>query len=276
MTPRPHLLYTVAFDPPGSEGCRILAKMLASSLLRTGFGGDILIFRNSEAPLFLVGRQGLEEVFIETPPVRGMKGAEFAWCWKYRVRDHVLAWMDDRGGIGAWDKVLFLDADSLALRNIDHLLEGDWDLGFHPERGRDIGIQQFSCFLTDEECARWKRDGANSGTLAVAARHYDKVMRHWERIDTGPTERASFCRDQGSWNRVLIESGEAGLRTQAFPEGEVAFPLFLQPRFQDYQKAALVHTVGGDTMEKIRFTFGLWMGIFLCDPSALYFNFVEM
>jgi hypothetical protein len=36
-----HLAYTVAFDPPGSPGHSSMAKMLASSLLRTHFGGDI-------------------------------------------------------------------------------------------------------------------------------------------------------------------------------------------------------------------------------------------
>jgi len=56
----------------------------------------------------------------------------------------------------------------------------------------------------------------------------------------------------------------------------VAFPLFLQPRYNEYKNAALVHTVGGDTLEKIRFTFGLYMSTFMCDPSALFFNFIEM
>lgn len=80
------MVYTIAFDPPRSEGYRFLGKMLASSLLKTFFTGDMVVFRNSPAPLFLVERKGLEEVYIETPDMEGQEGAEEAWCWKYRGR----------------------------------------------------------------------------------------------------------------------------------------------------------------------------------------------
>ncbi|MGI8605403.1 MAG: hypothetical protein ACR2OZ_20710 [Verrucomicrobiales bacterium] len=49
-----HLAYTVAFDAPGSPGHRMMAKMLASTLLRTYFDGDVIVFRNSPDPLFRV------------------------------------------------------------------------------------------------------------------------------------------------------------------------------------------------------------------------------
>ncbi len=126
--PKPSLLYTIAFDGPRGESSRFLAKMLASSLLRTGFHGDVIVFRNTPAPLFLVERSGLLEVFLDLPPLTGEALAENAWTWKYGV-----AGLIDTTG---YDKVMFLDADCLALRNIDHLLTGDWDIRFQPERGR--------------------------------------------------------------------------------------------------------------------------------------------
>ena len=273
MDSRPSLIYTVAFGPPGSEGCRTLAKMLASSLLRTFVTGDVLVFRNSEAPLFLVERKGLEEVYIDTPDIHGLEGAEYSWCWKYKVREQVIRWMELNGGVDAWNKVVFLDADSLALRNIDHLLDGDWDIGYQVERGLNINSGQFNAFLSDEECEKWNRDGVNSGTVAVDARRYAEVMEHWEKIDQAPTLRPRNCSDQGSWNRLLIETD---LRTHAFDEGEVQFPMYTQTRFGAYKNAALVHNLGGDTVDKIRFTFGLYMNTFFCDPSALFFNFLEM
>ncbi|MEZ5301897.1 MAG: hypothetical protein R3F11_14805 [Verrucomicrobiales bacterium] len=51
--------------------------------------------------------------------------------------------MRDRIAADAFDKVLFLDCDCLALRNIDHLLEGDWDIRFHPSGacGSDAAIR---------------------------------------------------------------------------------------------------------------------------------------
>ena len=74
----PHLVYTAAFDAPGSESYRFLAKMLASSLVRTYFPGDVVVFRNSLAPLFQVERKGLHEVYLETPPLSGQAGAPWA------------------------------------------------------------------------------------------------------------------------------------------------------------------------------------------------------
>jgi hypothetical protein len=76
--PKRNLVYTIAFDAPGSQAYRFLAKMLASSLSRTFFTGDILIFRNSAAPLFMVERKGLEEIYLETPPLYGQQRAEYS------------------------------------------------------------------------------------------------------------------------------------------------------------------------------------------------------
>ena len=68
---KPNLAYTVAFDAPGYGGTRQMARMLAGSMARTYFGGDFLVFRNSPQPLFLVQREGIEEVFVETAGMEG-------------------------------------------------------------------------------------------------------------------------------------------------------------------------------------------------------------
>jgi hypothetical protein len=77
------LLYTICFDAPDSESNRFLTRVLVSSLLRTFFTGDIVVFRNSPNPLLLVERKGLEETYVDTPQIGGKEGAEAAWCWKY-------------------------------------------------------------------------------------------------------------------------------------------------------------------------------------------------
>lgn len=264
MSPR-HLVYTIAFDPPGCSGHRALAKMLASSLLKTFFDGDIIIFRNSEAPLFLVERKGLEEVYIETPELRGVEGAEYSWCWKYRVAEMIDA--------GKYDKVLFLDCDCLALRNIDHLLQGDWDIAYKPEPGLRITRTQFHCFLTEEEMKTLWCDGVNSGTLAVRGSKFHEVMRTWEQIDISETNRPRSCSDQASWNRLLLDTQ---LKIQPFPSGEVQFPMYLDPLFPSYSKAALTHNFGGNMLEKVHFTFGLYMQAFYCDPGVLFLQFLEV
>lgn len=260
-----HLAYTIAFDSPGSSGHRALAKMLASSLMKTYFPGDVIIFRNSEAPLFLVERRGLEEVFIETPALHGAAGAEYSWEWKYRVAERIDA--------AQYDRILFLDCDCLALRNLDHLLEGDWDIAYKPEPGLRITLPQFNCFLTEEELGSLWSDGVNSGTFAVRGSRFHEVMREWERIDQSEPCRKRTCSDQASWNRLLLDTP---LKIRPFPAGEVVFPMYLDPRFSDYHHGALAHNLGGTIIEKVHFTFGLYMQNFYCDPTAMFLQFLEV
>ena len=194
-----YLAYTIAFDPPQSPGHRAMAKMLAGSLMRTYFDGDFVIFRNSEEPLFRLERKGIEEIYLPTPELHGLSGAEYSWCWKYRVRDYLKC--------ERYEKVIFLDCDTLVLRNIDHLLEGDWDIAYQPERELPITRPQFSCFLTDKELETLKCSGVNSGTIAVRSEILQEVMTEWDRIDTGPTTRERNCSDQGSWNLISLPLG---------------------------------------------------------------------
>jgi hypothetical protein len=241
-------------------------------------------------PLFMVERKGLEEVYLETPPMHGQEGAEEAWCWKYRVAELI-------ENPEQYDKILFVDCDSLALRNIDHLLEGDWDIRYQPERGNPANIRKFNAFLTDEEMATAaQRTGANSGTIAVRGSCFHAVMDAWRDIDDTEPLRDSGFRDQASWNALLLRmTEEAGplapleeqnkqrerdapppWRAEPFPVGEVQFPGYLDPHYTSYSKAALTHNILPDTLEKIEFTFGLYMRTFYCDPTGLFFSMLEM
>lgn len=283
--PKKNLVYTVLFDAPGSESYRFLGKMLTSSLLKTFFTGDILIFRNSAAPLYLVERKGLDEVYLETPEMYGQARAEFSWCWKYKVAELI-------ENPEQYDKILFVDADSLALRNIDHLLEGDWDIRYQPERGTVMNTRKYNAFLTDNEMAgeASRSEGINSGTLAVRGAIFHEVMQAWADIDESEPLRDTGFRDQASWNALLLRktrpvaeaapaeagSGESKWRAEPFPAGEVQFPGYLDPHYMTYTKAALTHNILPDTKEKIEFTFGLYMRTFYCDPTGLFFSMLEM
>lgn len=68
-----HVAYTIAFDSPGTGGHRLLAKMLAMSLLRTRFDGEIIIFRNSPAQIFQIGREGIIEKYVPTRSQGGLQ-----------------------------------------------------------------------------------------------------------------------------------------------------------------------------------------------------------
>lgn len=271
---KPHLIYTICFDSPKSEGIRFLTKMLVSSLLRTYFNGTIVVFRNSEVPLFLVERKGLEEVWLDVPQASGQDGAEAAWSWKYRVAE-----MIDTTG---YDKVLFLDADTLALRNVDHLLEGDWDIRFQPERHHKADGNDYNASFTERELVLAEtRPAVNSGTIAVRAEIFHEVMRAWKGIDEGKRHRQTGFWDQASWNALLLRHTSTTRRSktkwlaQPFPEHEIQFPMYIDPDYRSYSRAAITHNCGMNTLGKIEFTFGLYMRTFFCDPTGLFFSMLE-
>ncbi len=118
LIPPSVLLYTMAFDSPGSLVRRVMAKLLVSSLLRSYFNGRIVVFRNTEAPLFKVAKAGVEEVYVATTG----QGTEFSTQFPHLAADYL-----DTNGCSV---VAYLDAASAVRRNIDHLFPVDrpWDL----------------------------------------------------------------------------------------------------------------------------------------------------
>lgn len=262
-----HLAYTLALDdPPGAVGHRTMAKFLTLSLLRTRFAGDIVIFRNSPAPLFMVPRAGVREVFIKTGRPGKKTFWDYAQAWKFRVREH----LDVRG----YDKVLFLDADCLALRNINAMLAGDWDLAYYPEPQSHAGMHWFNCFISKAEAARLDCAGVNGGILAVRADLYHGVMEAWERIHFGPAPRKKFFADQAALTRLVIDTE---LRKRPLLLADVATPFGCDPRPGVYFESCLVHLAGSPSFEhKLRFMFGLYMNTFFLDRQATLLHMLDL
>ena len=268
MNPVPrHLAYTLALDhPPGAVGHRTMAKFLVLSLLRTRFSGDIVVFRNSPAPLFMVPRAHVREVLVETDAPEGEAFWDYAQSWKFRVREH----LDVRG----YDKVLFLDADCLALRNINAMLEGDWDLAYYPEPGSRATMNWFNCFISEEEAAGMDCEGVNGGILGVRAERYQEVMESWERIHGGPAPRKKFFADQAALTRLVIDTG---LRKRPLALADVATPMGYDPRPSVYFESNIVHLAGSMSFEhKMRFMFGLYMSTFFLDRQATLLHVLDL
>ncbi len=261
-----HLVYTLALDhPPGALGHFTMAKFLVLSLLRTRFDGDIVVFKNTPMPLFMVPRAGVREVVVETPGPDSGDFWEYAQAFKFLVRHHL--------DVAGYDKVLFLDADCMALRSLDPLLEGDWDLAMYPEPGSWAGMHWFNCFISEEEAAGVKSEGINGGTLAVRAEHYQDVMAEWERIHIGPSPRPKFFADQAALTRLVIDTP---LRKRPFPRGELAMPLSYDPLATSYYGSRLVHLAGtGDFEVKLRFMFGLYLNTFFFDRDATLLHILD-
>ncbi len=242
-----------------------MAKLLVLSLLRTRFRGDIVVFKNSPEPLFLVPRAGVSEIEIETHGPDGDDFWHYAQQWKFRARHH----LDPTG----YDKVVFFDADCLALRDVSALLDGRWDIAYYPEPGSHAGERFFNCFIDDDERGHLAQPGVNGGVLAVRAELFEKVMARWERIHDGPAPREKFFADQAALTRLIIETR---LKKRALGRADLATPFSYDPRAQDYFAATLVHLAGSNNLdEKLRFMFGLYLNTFFFDPQALLLQVLE-
>jgi hypothetical protein len=262
-----HLAYTIALDhPPGAVGHRTMAKFLVLSLLRTRFPGEIVVFKNTREPLFLVPRAGVREVFIEPEPPGDEDFWDYAQAWKFRVAQHL--------DVSGCDKVLFLDADCMALRSIAELLAGDWDLAFYPEPGSWAGMEWFNCFISEEEAAAGlTAQGVNGGVLAVRAELYHEVMARWEAIHFGPAPRKKFFTDQAALTRLVLDTA---LRKHPLGVRDLATPFGYDPRPQQYFGANLVHLAGcRDFDQKLRFMFGLYFNTFFFDRRATLMHMLD-
>jgi hypothetical protein len=262
-----HLVYTVALDAGGTTGHRNLAKMLVSSLLRTRFSGDILVFHNSPHPLFMVARKGVREVRLtDVAPVDDFRAFS-------QSRKHAVAGQIDPAG---YDKVMFIDCDSLVLRNPDHLLAGDWNLAFYAEMRTRIQDYPYGGYLSPKEEQSLTREGINSGTWAVAAPHLGEFLERWRNVEAIAPARHSFLREQSAFNRVVLDWKGPVFE---WPRREIAMPLCWPNlvRYDDYSRATIVHAAGGGHLDhKLRFLFSAFAGRFLFDPQLALFNILEM
>lgn len=245
---RPNLCYTIALDKPGEVIHRRMARLLVTSLIRTHWHGRIVVFHNHPIPVLPEGHPDVEEQGLQA---YGASSFKEITGLKYRVRDQL-----DVTGI---NKVLFLDCDCLALRSINHLMAGSWDIYAAPEPGCIVEVP-FNGHLTDEEmnCLLGK-NGINSGVIGIRAALFHEIMADWERLDAKEQIRHSHHYDQHSWNRLLLDTRH---RQRHFAHGEVQFPFLHRAVWADYHQAALVHAADMQPEEKFELLYGLWVGRF--------------
>lgn len=265
-----NLIYTLALDYVETTAHRNLAKLLISSLLRTRFSGDILVFHNSPAPLFMVARESVREVVLDVPADAFAGGdlAGYARSAKHAAAAHI-----DAAG---YEKIMFIDCDAVVLRNIDRLFAGKWDLACMVEPGTRIQEIAYSGYLTAKERRSLRREGINSGTWCVAGARFHEFIRRWREVEAGVPVRIDGFREQSAFNRVAMDWG--GTR-HAWPRSEIALPLCNRAHasYRSYTQSAIVHAAGGDGVDyKLRFLFSAYAAAFLFDSQITLFNILEM
>jgi len=260
-----------------------MSKLLCSSLLRGFWSGQIVVFRNFAQPLFPVERKGLEEVFIQTPDFgKGKEAGKQCLEQALQARFRAVEWID-RPEDYEW--ISYLDADCLALRDLEHLFAGDADILVQPERGRSMKNDAvFNGYLEEAEDPanglprkpgrnRWiGRDGINAGTFAVRGEKFAGVMEEWRHIYESEPPRHSEFRDQTAFNKLLLETG---LRVKPFEKGEIMFPFHINTSFLNYREAALLHFVGGSQKDKIDLAFALHMMRTYGEEGGLFLDLLE-
>jgi len=275
-----NLIHTVAYDLPGTAGSRTMAKLLCSSLLRSFWGGRILVFRNFARPLFPVERKGLEEIFVATPDYEAVPDGRMRFLTD-ALEARILA-VDGIERPEQYEWIAYLDADCLALRDVEHLFAGDADILVQPERGRSLRDEMpFNAYLDREATDAgipagrngWLgRDGINAGTFAVRGNKFREVMEEWRRIYESPPAGHRIFRDQTAFNKLLLETN---LRVKPFERGEIMFPFTLNKGFIEYREAALLHFLGGKQKDKIDLAFALHMMRTYGEESGLFLDLLE-
>ena len=229
-----NLIYTIAFDSPGRPFHETMAKLLVSSIFRTGFSGDVLILTNSPHRLFENRRRILSEMSFDTSNVvQGGLGAE-AQRFKFGARKFINA--------KKYDKIMFVDCDCLCMNNPDRMLTGDEDIAYAQETFTKINESVNNAYLDDDEMQRLDSPGINSGVWWVRAKHFGKVLTEWERINARQPCREKCCGEQPAWVRFLLDTP---MRKRAFIyDKDLKYPLCEKRVGMDADDCVIQHFCG--------------------------------
>jgi hypothetical protein len=253
------MIYTVAVDNPGERIYWHLAKLLVSSLCRSGNSFQIRVFHNGTDPMFPLGRPNVQEFLIESS-AKTNTSIENRWALKAKLGRSLC---DDSD----WEKILFLDADCLVTGSLDTFLSGDWEIACVHETGQPIQSVQFNALLTPTESTTLQIEGVNSGVLGVNRRIAQHFFEAWEKIDRLIADNHVFCRDQAALNRTLLDNHYLikdcrDMVSAPYHTGFVA-------------RAPITHWVGLSNKDKLPPSFGKFMETYFLDEKLTLFNLLE-
>lgn len=257
------LIYTIAFDPPGSTARRDQARVLLQSLRTHGFGGPLVLFANTVDPLDVPRLETVvipHDNFDRDRPTDPRNGKLPSCRFRFRAPQFMPpALLADVQRLDGW--ILYLDTDMVCRRPLDGLL--DWmvsdaieaDMIWTPVRGRSMhGSRWFGGHLSHEEEVRAavRRGGCpvQGGSTAFRARTWPEVCAAWDVLDRQPVRHGPFApTDQSSQNKFVLQCEQGWLpwRTQPFPDSAILSPRREQiRRFRghDYLDATFYHYWG--------------------------------
>lgn len=245
-----NLLVIPAFDREGGGKIAVAGKAFASSLMRSLFGGRIVVIHDSGIPWFKVERKQLDEIHI---PARSLKSPMESW-------PHLV------GELGPQPRqwVIVAHPASMTLRNIDHLIRPD-STGSYPEQEVD--------FYWTPTCVGEAKGNdeilASPGFWAVRAEYIPLVLEHWTElrkiIPRGFPEAAM-------WTRLVHG---LPLRKKRFEKGEVIAPGIGAVDWEAVSNAAVVTVPDWPVAEQRKFLQALYFGTYLGDDTGMMLHVLE-
>ncbi len=261
-----NLALILSFDQPGSRRWRTCGKLAVSSLLRSLWDGEIRLVRNYEQPLFPTGRQGLLEAcnpgfdhhnrllgwrreaeLGEEIGKAGLRGE--AWDRQVAKEAARLLQLEEIAALErperyAW--VVLADADVVALRNLDYLLDRDEEVLVTDSRAPDPGFVAVRGRLLKELAVKWRTArGARKG---------------WE---SGHGRDLAAALAKGGWRAGRFERGEV-LRADTPGTG-----------LADLKNAAVIHFGGMAPKDKQRLAFAFHIMTVYGDEDGLFLDMLE-
>ena len=245
-----NLIYTVAFDVPDAPPYhQIMAKMLVSSIVRTGFNGDVLILTNSPTRIFEYRRPRVSEMSFDTSKLRAHELRMEAQRFKFTAHKYVKA--------KAYEKIMFVDCDCLFMNSPDALFQSEADIAFCEEIFAQITSETSNAYLSDAEMRTLARPAINSGVWWIRREHFKEVLTEWQRIDQSPAQRAKWCGDQPAFVRLILDTP---LRASPFKHGQgVGFPFVDKKCVHELDDAVVLHFCVQETPKKLPHIYSTYM-----------------
>lgn len=259
-----NLIYSIAVDPPNAPYRQMMAKILVSSIFRSGFSGDVLVLTEHQHCLYEHGRRDPVVISLDSFQIpRGKSGKEML-NFKYRSRHFVAA--------ERYEKVMYVDCECLFLKNPDRLFDGNAKIMFSEQPGDKITGQHAKVCLTKQEMKTLGIKAINSGFWWIAGQRYREVLGRWERIAMRPGARGGGLSAQDAWVRLLLETK---LRKKPFrPDVEVQYPMIEPRRAHVFADASLLHYLNGGT-ETVSYMFGDYMRHFHAETAMGLLHFID-
>ena len=236
------VLYTIAFDETGKNTRFQMAKILASSLLRTCFSGQVVVFHNSTNPMFKIKREGINEVFVQD--ANNVDPINLRSC-ELDFRLSVLRELD----LESCDYVTFVDYGHLVLHNVDYLLVGrDWDLMLQQRTKKDHILK-----------SEYEQHLINNNLWCISSRALQSLI----------------CRDNDDKTDEETLSRNQELRVKSFERGAICVP-FSGESWQSWLSGAILSSPDGSEHEKLSFLSSMFLGHYIAEPSGLWLEIFDL